>query len=81
MSIKYLLSYIVRGTPSEVLQKLLEMTPFNLKTERRTLQDILANAFDRLLAISFSEGLETLYERLNGILFSYKLKFVLQPRS
>ena len=34
MSIKYLLSYIVRGTSSEALQKLLEMTPSNLKTER-----------------------------------------------
>ena len=75
MSIKHLLSYIVRGTSSEALQKLLEMTSANLKTERRTLQDIFANVFDRLLAISFSEGLDTLYERLNGIcfFFSYKL--------
>ena len=43
MSIKHLLSYIVRGTSSEAFQKLLEMTPYNLKTERRTLQDILTN--------------------------------------
>ena len=69
MSIKHLLSYIVRGTSSQALQKLLEMTPSNLKTERRTLQDILANVFDRLLAISFSEDLDTLYQRLNGIWF------------
>ena len=48
---------------------MLEMTPSNLKTERRTLQNILANVFDGLLAISFSEGLDTLYERLNGIWF------------
>ena len=41
MTIKHLLSYIVRGTSSEVLQKLLEMTPSNFKTERRTLRDIL----------------------------------------
>ena len=34
-NIKYLLSYIARGTPSEALQKLLEMTPSNLKTGRR----------------------------------------------
>ena len=68
MNIKQLLSYIVRKT-SEALQKLLEMTPSNLKTEQRTLQDILANVFDCLLAISFSEGLDTLYERLNGIWF------------
>ena len=67
MSIKYLLSYIVRDTSSEALQKLLEMTPSNLKTEQRTLQDILANVFDRLLATSLSEGLDTLYERLNRI--------------
>ena len=46
MSVKHLLSYIVRGTSSEALQKLLEMTPYNLKTKRRTLQDILANVFD-----------------------------------
>ena len=45
MSIEYLLSYVVRGTSSEDLQKLLEMTASNLKTERRTLQDILANVF------------------------------------
>ena len=57
MSIKHLLSYIERDTFSEALQKLLEMTLSNLKTERRTLQDILVNVFDRLLAISFSEGL------------------------
>ena len=62
MSIKHLLSYIVKGTSSDALQKLLEMTLSNLKTERRTLQDILVNVFDRLLAISFSEGLNTLYE-------------------
>ena len=43
MSIKHLLSYIVRGT--EALQKLLEMTPSNLKTERRTLENILATFF------------------------------------
>ena len=43
------------------------MTPSNLKTERRTLQDLLANVFDRLLAISFSKGLDTLYERLSGV--------------
>ena len=35
MIIKHLLSYIVRGTSCEALQKLLEMTPFNLKIERR----------------------------------------------
>ena len=69
MSIKHLLSYIVRGTSSEALQKLLEMTPSKLKTERRTLQDVLANVFDRHLAISFSEGLNTLYERFDGIFF------------
>ena len=62
MSIKHLLFYIVRGTSSEVLQKLLEIIPSNLKIERRTLQYILSNVFDRLLAISFSEGLNTLYE-------------------
>ena len=45
------------------------MTSSNLKTERRTLLDILANVFDSLLAISSSEGLDTLYERLNGIWF------------
>ena len=45
MSIKYLLSYIVRGTSSEALQNLLEMTHSNLKIKRRTLQDILANVF------------------------------------
>ena len=60
MSIKHLLSYIVPisyiGTSSEAFQKLLEMTSSNLKTERRTLQDIPANIFDRILAISFSEG-------------------------
>ena len=67
MSIKHLLSYIVRGLFSEALQKLLEMTPSNLKIELRKLQDILANFFDRLFAISFSKGLDTLYERLNGI--------------
>ena len=65
----YLWFYIVRGTSSEVLQKLLEMTPSNLKTKRRTLQNIFANVFDRLLIISFSEGLNTLYETLNGIWF------------
>ena len=70
MSIKHLLSYIVRDTSSEALQKLLEMTPSNPKTERRTLQDIIANVFNSLLAISVSEGLDTLYERLNGICFS-----------
>ena len=64
---KHLLSYIVRSTSTEALQKLLEMTPSNLKTKRRTLQDILVNVFDRLMAISFSEGLATLLERLNGI--------------
>ena len=69
MIIKHLLSYIVRGTSFEALQMLLEMTTSNLKTERRTLQDILANVFDRFLAIAFSEGLDTLYERLNGIWF------------
>ena len=69
MSNKHLLFYIVRGTSSEALQKLLEMTPSNLKTEQRTRQNILANVFDCLLAISFSEGLNTLYERLNGICF------------
>ena len=67
MRIKHLLYYIVRGTSIEVLQKLLVMIPSNLKTERPMLQDILANVFDRLLAMSFSEGLDTLYERLNGI--------------
>ena len=41
MSIKHLLFYIVRGTSSEALQKLLEMTPSNLKTERRTLKIFL----------------------------------------
>ena len=81
MSIKPLLFYIVRGISSEALQKLLEMSPSNLKTERLTLQDNLANVFDRLLAISFSEGLNALYERLNCLVFSYKLEFVLQPRS
>ena len=81
MSIKHLLSYTVRGTSSEALQKLLEMTPSNLKKERRTLQGILANVFYRLLAISFSKGLDTFYERLNGIFFPYKLDFVLKPRS
>ena len=85
MSIKHLLSYIVRGTPSEALQKLLKMTPSNLKTERCTLQDILANVFDRILAIPFSEGLDILYETLSYCMrnlgFSYKLEFVLQPRS
>ena len=45
MSIKHLLSYVVRGTSSEALQKLPEMAPFNLRIERRTLQDILANVF------------------------------------
>ena len=45
MSIEHLLYCIVRGTSSETLQKLLEMTPSNLNTERRTLQDILANVF------------------------------------
>ena len=35
MSIKHLVSYIARGTLSEALQKLPEMTPSNLKTERR----------------------------------------------
>ena len=49
VSIKHLLSYIARGTSSEALQKLLEMITSNLKTERRTLQDILTNVFDRLL--------------------------------
>ena len=58
MSIKHLLSYIVRGTSAEALQTLLEMTPSNLKTERRTIQD---KVFDRLLAISFSESLDTLF--------------------
>ena len=33
MSIKHLLFYIVRGTSSEALQKFVEMTPSNLKTE------------------------------------------------
>ena len=69
MSIKHLFSYIVRGTSSEALQKLLEMTLSNLKTEQHTLQDSLANVFDRLLPISFNEGLGTLYKRLNGIWF------------
>ena len=69
MSIKHLLFYIVKDTFSQALQKLLEITPSNLKTERRTLQDILANVFDCLLAISFSERLGTLYERLTGIWF------------
>ena len=69
MSIKRLLSYIVRSTFCEALQKLLEMAPSNIKTQRRELQDILANVFDRPLAISFSEGLGTLYERLKGIWF------------
>ena len=69
ISIKHLVSYIVRGTSSEALQKLLEMTPSNLKTERRTLQNIFANVVDRLLATFFSEGLATLYERLNGVWF------------
>ena len=43
------------------------MTPS--KTEHHTLQDILVNVFHCLLAIhiSFSEGLDTLYERLIGI--------------
>ena len=50
MSIKHLLSYIVRGTFSEALQKVLEITTSNLKTERRTLQDILPDVFHRLLA-------------------------------
>ena len=69
MSSKHLLSYIVRGIFYEALQKLLEMTPSNIKTEQRMLQDILANVIDRLLAISFSEGLDILYEILNGIWF------------
>ena len=69
MSIKHLLSYIVSGTSSEVLQKLLEITPS--ERERRTLQDILANIFDRLLAIYFNEGLDTQNERLNGSWFFY----------
>ena len=64
MIIKHLLFYIVRGTSSEPLQKMLDMTPSNLKIERRTLQDILANVFDRLLAASFRE-------RLDGIWFSH----------
>ena len=38
MSIKHLLLYIVRGTFSEVLQKLLEMTPSNLKGRATRLQ-------------------------------------------
>ena len=63
MSINNWLSYIERGTSSEALQKLLEMTPSNIKTERRRLQNILSNVFDRLLALSFGEGLDTLYER------------------
>ena len=42
------------------------MTTSNLKTERRTLQDILANV---LRAISFSGFLDTLSKRLNGIWF------------
>ena len=37
MSIKHLLFYIVRGTSSEALHKLLEMTRSKLKTERRML--------------------------------------------
>ena len=41
MGIKHILSYILRSTSTEILQKLLEMTTSNLKTERRTLQDIL----------------------------------------
>ena len=69
MIIKHFLSYIVRGTSSKALQKMLEMTSSKLKSERRTLQDILANVFNRLLAISFSESLDTLYERLHGICF------------
>ena len=69
MRIEHLSSFIVKGTSSEALQKLLEMIPSNLKTERRTLQDILANVFDRLKAMSFREGLDALLERLNGIWF------------
>ena len=45
----------------------MKITPSNLKTKRRTLQDIPANVFDSLLAVSFREGLDTLYETLNGI--------------
>ena len=71
MSIKHLLYYIVRGTSSEALQKLLEMVSFNVKTERHTLQDILANILNRLLTISFGKGLDTLFERLNGICVFY----------
>ena len=73
MSIKYLLSYIVRSTSSEVLQKLLEMTPSNLKTERRTLQDARSckRFFYSLLAISLSKGLDLVYERLNRICFFF----------
>ena len=64
MIITHLLAYIVRDASSEALQKMLEMTSSQLKTERCTLQDILANVFNRLLGISFSESLDTLYERL-----------------
>ena len=69
MIITHLLAYIVRDTSSKALQKMLEMTSSQLKTERCTLQDILANVFNRLLGISFSESLDTLYERLHGIWF------------
>ena len=56
MSIKYLFPYIVIGT-----SKLLEWPLPNLKIERRTLQEILANVCDCLLLISFSEGLDYSY--------------------
>ena len=52
MIITHLLAYIVRDTSSKALQNMLEMTSSQLKTERCTLQDILANVFNRLLGIS-----------------------------
>ena len=66
MTIKHLLFYIIGGTSSETL-KVARNDPSNLKTERRTLQDILVIVFNRLLAISFSEGLDTFCERLYRI--------------
>ena len=63
MGIKHLLSYIVRGTCFEALRKLLEVTPPPpTKTERHTLQDILANVLVSWLYLSAKDY--TLYERL-----------------
>ena len=77
MSIKHLLSYIVRGTSSEALQKLLEMTPSNLRTEVHALKRFCKRFWSSPSYILQRRSGHIVWETQWNLVFPYKLEFVL----